>query len=88
MQFYTTFYFRSDLDELDKYFMKIAIDASTRSNDEFKVGACIVNDEKKIVGIGYNAMPNYLDDKFPFEKNKHNKLDCKLTYGKQMLIDV
>ena len=34
-----------------------------------QVGACIVNQENKIVGIGYNGMPNGCDDgRFPMGK--------------------
>ena len=39
-----------------------------------QVGACIVNAEKKVVGIGYNTMPYTPfcdnDDKFPWTKGK------------------
>ena len=38
----------------DEYFMGVAILSSMRSKDpSTKVGACIVNQDKKIVGIGY-----------------------------------
>lgn len=38
----------------EEYFMGIAFLAAQRSKDPAtQVGACIVNDEKKIVGIGY-----------------------------------
>ncbi|XP_034195758.1 deoxycytidylate deaminase-like isoform X2 [Osmia lignaria lignaria] len=67
--------------ETDEIFMGIALLASKLSNDKnCKVGACIVHNEKTIVGVGYNAMPDYRDSEFPFKKNKHNFLECKLTY--------
>ena len=42
----------------DEYFMGVAILSSMRSKDpNTKVGACIVNQKKRIVGIGYNGFP-------------------------------
>ena len=47
----------------DEYFMGIAIFSAYRSKDPHtQVGACIVNDDKHIVGVGYNGMPNGCDD--------------------------
>lgn len=47
------------------------------------MGACIVNDENKIVGIGYNGMPNGCnDDEFPWSKDSETKLETKYMYGK------
>ncbi|XP_048088945.1 deoxycytidylate deaminase-like isoform X4 [Alosa alosa] len=44
--------------EDQEYFMAVAFLAAKQSPDtNSKVGACIVNTEKKIVGIGYNRMP-------------------------------
>jgi hypothetical protein len=49
----------------------------------FQVGACIVNTENKIVGIGYNGMPNGCsDDLLPWRRTAENKLDTKYPYGK------
>ena len=55
----------------DSYFMGIAILSSMRSKDpNTQVGACIVNDEKRIVGVGYNGLPKGCDDKeFPWERD-------------------
>lgn len=45
------------------YFMSIALVAGLRSKDpDTQVGACIVNEDKKIVGIGYNGFPWGIDD--------------------------
>ena len=42
----------------DEYFMAIAFLSSMRSKDpSTQVGACIVNEDKRIVGIGYNGFP-------------------------------
>lgn len=48
----------------DEYFMGIAIFSAYRSKDPHtQVGACIVNGDNHIVGVGYNGMPNGCDDK-------------------------
>lgn len=64
--------------------MATAFLAAKRSKDPVsQVGACIVNQEKKIVGIGYNGMPNGCsDDEFPWSKNTEDELRSKLFYGK------
>ena len=47
-----------------------------------QVGACIVNPENKIVGIGYNGMPNGCsDDNLPWNR-KGEWIDTKYPYGK------
>ena len=47
----------------DEYFMGVAIFSAYRSKDPHtQVGACIVNGDKHIVGVGYNGMPNGCDD--------------------------
>ncbi|XP_043256083.1 deoxycytidylate deaminase [Colletes gigas] len=66
----------------DEYFMAIAFLSAKRSKDPCtKVGACIVNNEKKIVGIGYNGMPTGCDDdEFPWTKDSSNPLETKYFY--------
>ena len=67
----------------DEYFMGVALLSSYRSKDPHtKVGACIVNTKKRIVGIGYNGFPyGCSDEKYPWENNKENKfLDTKYPY--------
>ena len=65
----------------DEYFMGVAILSSMRSKDpNTKVGACIVNDKKRIVGIGYNGLPyGCSDDEFPWERSG-GFLDTKYPY--------
>lgn len=47
----------------DEYFMGIAVNSAMRSKDpSTQVGACIVNNQKKVVSIGYNGMPSGVDD--------------------------
>jgi len=49
---------RTDYLNWDEYFMSVAILSSQRSKDpNTQVGACIVNNENRIVGIGYNGFP-------------------------------
>ena len=62
----------------DNYFMSIAYLASLRSKDKrTKVGACIVDDNNRIISTGYNGMPNGCnDDDMPWDlgeelENKH-----------------
>ena len=55
----------------DEYFMGVSILSSLRSKDpNTKVGACIVNKNKRIVGIGYNGFPvGCSDDEFPWGRD-------------------
>jgi dCMP deaminase len=54
---------RTDYISWDEYFMGIAINSSMRSKDpSTQVGACIVNQSQKVVSIGYNGMPNGIDE--------------------------
>lgn len=70
----------NDILSWDEYFMGIALLSSKRSKDpNTKVGACIVDEEKKVVSIGYNGMPKGLDeDKLSWNKNEG--LDSKYLY--------
>ncbi|XP_075982462.1 deoxycytidylate deaminase [Anticarsia gemmatalis] len=65
-----------------EYFMATAFLAAKRSKDpSYQVGACIVNKENKIVGIGYNGMPiGCSDDEFPWEKDTPSPLESKSLY--------
>ena len=47
----------------DDYFMSVAYISSLRSKDpRTQVGACIINQNKRIVSTGYNGMPEGCDD--------------------------
>lgn len=72
---------RKDYISWDDYFMGVAILSSMRSKDpNTQVGACIVNRDKKIVGIGYNGFPIGINDsEFPWE-NVGEHLDTKYPY--------
>ena len=65
----------------DEYFMGVAMLSAKRSKDpNTKVGACIVNENNRIVGIGYNGFPKGCsDDEFPWER-QGNLLDTKYPY--------
>lgn len=64
----------------DEYFMGMAILSSLRSKDpSTKVGACIVDDENKVVSIGYNGMPRGCDES-KLSWNKGEDLDSKYLY--------
>ncbi|KAL4230849.1 hypothetical protein ACF0H5_011223 [Mactra antiquata] len=75
---------REDCLGWDDYFMGTAFLAAQRSKDpSTQVGACIVNEDKRIVGVGYNGMPNGCsDDKMPWagEEEAVNILDKKKFY--------
>ncbi|CAH2087867.1 unnamed protein product [Euphydryas editha] len=73
---------REDYIEWKEYFMAMAFLAAKRSKDpSFQVGACIVNKENRIVGVGYNGMPfGCSDDDFPWGKNTTSPLDSKFLY--------
>ena len=72
---------RDDYISWEEYFMAIAQLSAKRSKDpNTQVGACIVNTNKRIIGIGYNGFPigcsddvlpwgregDFLDTKYPF----------------------
>lgn len=54
---------RTDYITWDQYFMGIAIMSSQRSKDpSTQVGACIVDENNRILSVGYNGMPSGCDD--------------------------
>eukprot|EP00075_Anas_platyrhynchos_P022762 XP_027312015.1 deoxycytidylate deaminase [Anas platyrhynchos] len=73
---------REDYLEWPEYFMAVAFLSAQRSKDpSSQVGACIVNSENKIVGIGYNGMPNGCsDDVLPWTRTAAHRLDTKYPY--------
>jgi len=72
---------RNDYISWDRYFMGVAIMSSMRSKDpSTQVGACIVNKDNRIIGIGYNGLPiGCSDDEFPWDSNGEY-LDTKYPY--------
>ena len=64
----------------DEYFMGIARLAAMRSKDPMtQVGACIVDDDHKVVSIGYNGMPRNIDESL-LSWDRGEGLDSKYLY--------
>lgn len=65
----------------DEYFMSVAHLSALRSKDpNTQVGACIVNEDNRIVGMGYNGLPKGCDDdEFPWG-NQGDTLDTKYAF--------
>lgn len=71
---------RSDYINWDDYFMATALLAAKRSKDPVtQVGACIVNEDKRIVGVGYNGFPRGCSDDI-FSWGKGSDLNSKHMY--------
>ncbi|WP_319756633.1 dCMP deaminase family protein [uncultured Sphaerochaeta sp.] len=72
---------RKDYLSWDEYFMGVAVLSSLRSKDpSTQVGACIVNTDHKIVGVGYNGFPIGVDDDdIPWER-EGEWLETKYPY--------
>lgn len=73
---------REDYISWDEYFMGVSLLAAKRSKDpNTQVGACIVNDNKKIMSVGYNGFPTGCsDDDFPWERTGENEGETKYPY--------
>lgn len=61
---------RQDVLTWDEYFMGLAHLSAKRSKDpSTQVGAVIVSNDHRVVGIGYNGFPNGCsDDEFPWDR--------------------
>ncbi|MBO6000342.1 MAG: dCMP deaminase family protein [Spirochaetales bacterium] len=72
---------RTDYITWDEYFMSVAMLSAMRSKDpNTQVGACIVNQDKKIVGTGYNGFPiGCSDDVLPWGRDG-NPLQTKYPF--------
>lgn len=73
---------RTDCLSWDDYFMAIALLSAQRSKDpKTQVGACIVDEQNRIVGMGYNGMPRGCsDDALPWGRTGQTPLDTKYLY--------
>ena len=62
---------RNDYISWDEYFMGVALLASYRSKDpNTQVGACIIDDQNRILSTGYNGFPHGCsDDEFPWNRD-------------------
>lgn len=72
---------REDYLSWDDYFMAVAFLSAQRSKDpSTQVGACIVDENKKIVGIGYNGFPwGCSDNDLPWDR-EGEWVDTKYPY--------
>jgi dCMP deaminase len=66
----------------DDYFMSMAFLSAQRSKDpNTQVGACIVDPNKRIVGLGYNGFPaGCSDDCLPWAREASSELHKKYVY--------
>lgn len=66
----------------DDYFMAMAFLSAKRSKDPIKqTGACIVNANNRIIGIGYNGFPrNVPDDELSWADTADDVTDTKHPY--------
>jgi len=72
---------RKDYISWDEYFMGVSILSAQRSKDpSTQVGCCIVNQDKKIVGTGYNGFPIGVSDECLPWSRKGDLLDTKYPY--------
>jgi dCMP deaminase len=73
---------RKDYLSWSDYFMGVAALSAMRSKDpDTQVGACIVNNERHIVGIGYNGFPcGCTDEQLPWTRKGNSPLDTKYSY--------
>lgn len=73
---------RKDYISWDEYFMGIAELSAMRSKDpNTQVGCCIVNENNRILSVGYNGFPQGCDDdKFPWEREAESLLDTKYPF--------
>ncbi len=73
---------RQDYLSWDDYFTAVASLSAYRSKDpNTQVGACIVDENKCIIGIGYNGFPRgCCDDHLPWSRKAPNPLHTKYLY--------
>lgn len=72
---------RQDYITWDDYFMGVALLAAQRSKDpNTQVGACIVDENNRILSTGYNGFPlGCSDDVFPWDRTGED-VDTKYPY--------
>ena len=66
----------------DEYFMGVAKLSAKRSKDpNTQVGCCIVNQDKRIVAVGYNGLPkNCIDEDYPWANRVGDLHETKYAY--------
>ncbi|MBR2990245.1 MAG: dCMP deaminase family protein [Solobacterium sp.] len=73
---------RTDTLSWDEYFMGLAHLSALRSKDpNTQVGAAIVDENHRVVSVGYNGFPKGCsDDEFPWEREGRNLLEMKYAF--------
>lgn len=73
---------REDCLNIDDTFMSIALIVSMRSKDpNTQVGACLVDQDNRIIGTGYNGFPRDISNyDLPWDRYCCNKEDTKYLY--------
>lgn len=73
---------RKDYVSWDECFMSMAMLIAQRSKDpSTQVGACIVNKDNIVMGLGYNGLPRGLSDAdYPWSKKDGNFSETKYPY--------
>lgn len=72
---------RKDYISWDEYFMGLALLTAERSKDpNSQVGACIVDENNKIVSLGYNGVPKGFDDDLISWEREGDFLNTKYAY--------
>ncbi|WGI36535.1 deoxycytidylate deaminase [Mesomycoplasma lagogenitalium] len=65
----------------DQYFMALTKLSALRSKDpNTQVGACIINNRKRVIGLGYNGMPSGNDLDFPWDREAESPKETKYAY--------
>lgn len=65
----------------NSYFMALAKISALRSKDpNTKVGACIVDENKRVISLGYNGMPKGDDLAFPWSRDSKKIIENKYVY--------
>ena len=66
----------------EEYFMALAEVSALRSKDpNTKVGACLVDENNKVVSLGYNGMPiGCKDSEMPWGNSSENYLNTKYPF--------
>jgi dCMP deaminase len=72
---------RIDYLDWDEHFMSLALHAAQKSKDpSTQVGACLVDSQKRVIGLGYNGFPRGCDDeKLPLAR-EGKFLETKYPY--------
>ncbi len=73
---------RQDYITWDEYFMGVALLAAMRSKDpNTQVGACIVDENNRILSTGYNGFPQGCsDDEFPWDRESDDPNGTKYPF--------